>query len=1228
MAFRFVLGRAGSGKTDYCLQAIKNELLVRPEGPPLIWLVPEQATFQAEYALVSSPELGGTLRAQALSFRRLAWRVMQETGGTARLPIDETGKKLLIHRIIHKNREKLRLFGASAEQMGFLDHVNQLFSEWKRYCVTAEELGALAGEQGRRLPITGPLDDKLHDLRVVYLDFEQELSRLYLDGEDYLTLLASQIEHSAYVRDADIWIDGFHGFTPQEFAVLEKLSRHSRSVTMTLCLDREYGAGEELHELDLFHPAARTMKRMDQLLAEAGVERLPTVELNADPPARFRHNPALAFLEKEWERRVKRPYPGDAADGSAPLRGVHLTAAANRRSEVEAAARDILRLVRDEGLRWRDIAVSVRNIEAYGDLLAVTFTEYGIPHFFDQKRSVLGHPLIELIRSALEAVCGQWSYDAVFRCVKTDFFLPNGKEEADGDVRIDRHAMDQLENYVLAFGIRGSKWTEREDWIYTYQSDLESAEGKGSAADSLWLRTINACRRRVAAPLQKLQQSLGSSRRIRDKTEAVYTLLTELNVPERLEAWSREALQMGRPEKAREHAQVWERVVDVFDQLVELMGEETASNDVFARLVDTGLESIKLGLVPPTLDQVLIGSMDRTRSGQVKHLFVLGVNDGVLPAKIKESGVLTEQEREQLAAAGMPLAEGAKRRLLDEPFLIYCAFCTPQEGLWMSYALADEEGKSLLPSDVIRQMKRMFPKVRERLALGEPSPESALTEQMEYVASPDKALSHLIVRLKQWMKGTPMNGVWWSVYNWYARQPELAGTLSVLLKSLTYANAEAPLRRETSLLLYGDTLEASVSRMERFVSCPFSQFASHGLRLKERRIFRLDAPDIGQLFHAALKTFMDDLERDGADWGALSPQECEQRAAYVIDRLAPRLQGEILLSSKRYGYIARKLKQVIGKAAAMLGAHARRGAFRPIGLEVAFGKGQPIPPMAYRLDNGVRMELRGRIDRIDRADTEQGTWLRVIDYKSSAKPLDLTEVYYGLSLQMLAYLDVVLTHAPVWLGKEAQPAGVLYFHVHNPVLGGKNRLTPEEADAELKKKFKMKGLLVAEPGIVQLMDSGLADTGGRSELLPAALKADGSFYKTSSVATEAQWNTIRRYVRRTIREIGTSMTEGRIDIAPFRIGQETACSRCAFRPVCQFDTQLDGNAYKLLPSLGKEEVWAMMEQKTAHTEQGIVLPHETIGTAAADPLAALRVESPDRSGPGGQRKDPKGGQGL
>lgn len=398
--------------------------------------------------------------------------------------------------------------------------------------------------------------------------------------------------------------------------------------------------------------------------------------------------------------------------------------------------------------------------------------------------------------------------------------------------------------------------------------------------------------------------------------------------------------------------------------------------------------------------------------------------------------------------------------------------------------------------------------------------------------------------------------------------------LESLLTALFYENRAQPLRRETSRFLYGQRLRASVSRMERFVACPFSHFASYGLKLKERQVYKLKAPDIGQLFHAALGSMAAHLKESNRHWGSLGSEECRREAEATVERLAPRLQGQILLSSQRYGYIFRKLKDIVSRAALMLGEHARRGSFEPLALELDFGPGKELPSLTFALTNGVVMEVIGRIDRVDVAEGEAGLLLRVIDYKSSHTELKLYEVYYGLALQMLTYLEALLTGAEQWLGERAYPAGALYFHVHNPLLSSANGMNAAEAEQELLKRFKMKGLLLADRNVIAQMDATLDK--GHSAILPVAVKVDGSFYSSAAVASSEQWQRLLSKVRRNIRHIGTRMTEGEVDIAPYRILQETACDFCIYRSVCQFDDSLEGSRHNHLAKLGKEQLWDML----------------------------------------------------
>jgi ATP-dependent helicase/nuclease subunit B len=1147
------------------LDEIRSRLQQDPQGTPLILLVPEQATFQAEYAMVTAPGLNGFIRAQVLSFRRLAFRVMQETGGSAVVPIHDNGKAMLLHKVLEARRESLRIFRGGKAESGLITRINDLLTEMKRYGVGSAQLveqAKAAVNKVDRFPESSLLADKLHDLSLIYSEMERELTGLWLDGEDMLSWLTKGAAASTVLEGAEIWLDGFHGFTPSEYAVLKALLKKAERVTVTLCVDQTYGAGEKPDELNLFHPTAETSAQLCETAHEAGVKIESSVAIHPEVSPRFKGNPMLSFLESNWENSKR--WEGDIAflKPEHPLCGLSLHAAVNRRAEAEAVARDMLRRVREHGSRWRDMALFIRRMDDYADLLSSVFGDYGIPYYLDGKAAVSHHPFVEFIRSALECVTGGWKAEAVFRCAKTDLLgTPNR--------RVTRDEIDLLENYALAVGIDGWRWHDNHVWYPLYRGDLEE-EGAAINVDEV-MKDLFDVRDALLTPLKALEARMKSASSVRELCESLYYFLEDTGVADTLEKWSGEDAAAGQPGRKAFHRPLWDGVLNLLDQLVELMDEQSPDLQLFAGMIDSGLEELKLGAVPPSIDSVLIGSPERTRSDRIQVVYMLGANDGVLPMRFSENGLLAEEERDQLAISGLTMAPGSRRRLLDESFLAYMTLTTASHHLWISYPLADDEGQGLLPSEWIRRLRNRFPGLTVRTVTGEPQGEQSEEEQLDYAVHPGRALTHLLTRLRSWRQGETLKAGWWSVYSWLREQESWKDRLVSLISSLNYTNEEKPLALETSRLLYGDRLQASVSRMERFIACPFQHFAVHGLKLQERRLFRVDAPDIGQLFHAALRQTTEKLFADGA--AGSDAMLWQMEAAASVDRLLPRVQSQILLSSHRHQVMARKLRDIVTQASSILGEHAALSAFRPVGLELSFGPKGLLPALSLELTGGRWMDIAGKIDRVDAAESSSGLLLRIIDYKSSAMKLKLEEVAHGLSLQMLTYLDVVVTHAPHWLGRSAKPAGVLYFHVQNPLLNTPNGMAKDEARGALFRQFRMQGLLLADGESVKLMDESLNEA-NKSAVIPVEFKKDGAFSARSQVADQSQWEVLRTSVRSQIRRIGKRIIDGDVAITPYRLDRKSPCTFCDFRPVCHFDSQVEGNPYQSLTKSGsREELW-------------------------------------------------------
>ncbi|MDG5789670.1 helicase-exonuclease AddAB subunit AddB [Evansella sp. AB-P1] len=1168
MSVSFLLGRSGTGKTTKIIKKMIEDTSSDPQGSTIIYLVPDQMTFQSEMQLVRS-ELQGMTRIQVLSFSRLALRILQETGGIAKYHIQSTGIQMLLRKIVEREKDNFSIFKKATDTNGFIEQLEQMITELKRYdSIEAlnEEFEKLNVKDNRR-PQEEILKDKLHDIRIIVTQFEQELSNHYVSSEDYLRLLAEQIPLSNYLRKAHIYMDGFHAFTPSELNVIQQLMVHSKEITFSLTIDRSYDENERLNELDLFFETARTYQEISHIAHAAEVELKDPILLKKN--YRFKAE-ALVHLEKFFDVR-----PTVASNNND---GIEVIAAVHRRSEVEGVAREILHLVRDKSYRYQDIVLYLRNLNEYVELLDTVFEDYDIPIFMDQKRTMLNHPVIELIRSSMEIIQGNWRYEAVFRCFKTDLLFSK-----DQNVPEMRERVDQLENYVLSYGIQGSRWYEGEPWKYRRIRTSANEKKSGSYKEQQFETEINELRSALVFPIRLLEKGMKKGKSVQQYCEVLYEFLERCDIPKKLENLRDDALNAEELQRSKEHDQVWDAVIDLLDQLVEVSGEEKISFDMFRKVLDTGLESLKFSIIPPAIDQVIVADMEHSRLTNIKCAFILGVNEGVIPATPNEGGMISEEERESLNKQGVALAPSSTIQLLNEMFLLYLSLSTPSNRLYLTYPLADAEGRTLQPSISINRLKDLFPTIEEKLWFSDPT-EMTEDEQLSFINGPKKTLSYLTTELQSWKKGYPIPHYWWDVYNWFVSQYSWEKQVKMVLHSLFYKNKGSALPENISSQLYGTEIQTSISRMEQFESCPFAQFANYGLSLKERETYKLEAPDIGTLFHAALKEMAEYLMKSGRDFSQLTKDECHRLAKEIVNELAPNIQRQILLSSNRYHYIKKKLEEVVARASSVLAEQSKASGFSPVGLEVGFGPNEELPPLRFQLDNGHTMELVGRIDRVDRADNGEGLLLRVIDYKSSKKDVHLSDVYYGLSLQMLIYLDVVVSFSERWIGTKASPAGVLYFHVHNPLIQATEMMTLDEIEQELFKQFKMKGLISADPDVARLMDSSIDQ--GRSTIIPAALKKSGEFYSDSSVISSDDYSSIQSFLRKKVKAIGTSITDGNLDIQPVKTKQHVACTFCSFSSVCQFDSSIETNEYRKLTKLKKDEAIEKIRKEGGAIDEG------------------------------------------
>lgn len=1149
MSLRIITGRASTNKSEYIIDEMKASLAKKPLGKSIIYITPEQMTFQQEYALLCGNEVQGSIRAQVVSFSRLAWRVLQETGGATKQFISSTGIQMMLRKIVNQRADEFNVFQKALDKQGFIAELEGVVTEFKRHCVTPEMLA----EQIEFTKENMTLTNKLTDLHYIYDALTLLLKDKYLDGEDQLQLLTEKISQTEFLQDAEIYIDGFYRFTPKEQGIVQELLLTAKSVTVALTMDPAQ-IDENISELDLFYQTTETFHQLKQLAQENNIDVEEPIVLESEF-GRLQDQAYLSHLEENFDER---PTPVFRSDSVTPIR---VAEAVHPRAELDGVIQEMLRLVREEDYRYNDFVIYLRESETYNDLIETMFSDYNIPVFIDEKRTMLNHSLVEFVRSAFEVVESNWRYDAIFRLLKTGF-IPTTNQE----YPLTLDAIDELENYVLEYGIRRkNQWLQKEAWVYkrfrgfdeAHQSDKELAQEE----------KINAYRDQVVAGIKEFDEHIRKRGTVRERCETIYLFLERLDIAKILEdnRFAYEAA--GEVEKSREAEQVWKGVIHLLDEMVEMIGEEKLNFPTFKATFEAGVEALEFSHVPPTIDHVIVGTIDQSRILDKKCAFLLGVNEGSWPMKPAVDGMINETEREFLKQFGMELAESSQRVLLDETFYMYLAFTAPTDYLWVSYVLSDNEGKTRLISPMISRLQELFPVIDKPILLQDPD---ELQDADRFITTNIKTRAPLTAQLARYMRGYHVDPIWWGVLQWYLKNEKQSETTYKVLQSLFYENKPIDLTKETVNKLYPKQVKTSVSRLEMLYRCSYQHFVQYSLQLEERRTYKLDAPDIGQLFHEAIKTITEWVQHEGKDFANLSKAETVAYASKSMAHLAPALQHHILSSSNRYQFIQRKLEEIIAQAMFILSEQARMSGFSPVGIELGFGFEEGLAPLAIELPNDFELLLRGRIDRVDQAVQNDNLYLRIIDYKSSSRGLDLADVYYGLALQMLTYLDVVLAQSKEWLGKQASPAGILYFHVHQAMLSESERLSDEKIVEEIFKKYKMDGLITSEAEIAKQMDTTLES--GRSNVVPIGFKKDGDFYAGSKVADEKAFEALQHHMHHLIQNAGIQITSGNIELNPYENKEGNACTFCSFKSVCQFDPVLDDNNFRNLAPMKDDEV--------------------------------------------------------
>ena len=1128
MPLKFWLGGAASDKSRRLIKYILEEAERNPQRQYLM-VVPEQFGLSTQQELVSESPNKGILNIDVLSFTRLAHRIGDEVGSFSAdiTTLDEMGKSLLIGMLAEKHKKELSVFGDNLEKPGYTDRIKSVISEFMQYGISVDKAAALS--ETAKAAGRGLLSKKLADIAFIYERFREYTKDRYTTVEETLDAVSSLVPHSDTIKNSVIVFDGFTGFTPVQNKLIGVLMEYALDIHVALLLEdciQENNKDLRLREHELFYLSKNTMNQLGRMADERHV-------IIADPYKADKtviSNTCNSKGQIVYTDPPKNPKLNNAHVQAA----VHVLAGRDPLEEIRMIVTGVEDLVRDSGYRYRDIAILTGDMESYRHTIEREFGRHDIPFFIDRTEPILLNPFIEYIRSFLDVICDNYSQNAIFR------FLKSGLTECtDEEINI-------LENYCMATGIKGrAKWHARFD-----------THTKSVGADELL--GINGTRERFVKKCDLFtgelsdEVNVNSRFSVRQFCTALYRLIESDGVEEKLGEASRRFEESGNRKLSEQYGKIYVQIMNILDELCTLIPDETTDIRGFGDLLDSGLSGIRIGIIPTGMDYVQVGDLTRSRFDNIKALFIVGANDGVIPSTASSGGIINENEREFMKRADetLVLAPSAREDIYTQQLYIYMAQSKPTEHLYLSYSCTSASGRSLLPSYIVKKALSEHPgtKIERRRAL--PSYYSDEEEAFEalsdmiYPAMTGQLTREAANRVKGLMK-------YFLSSDRYRQR-----ILNMVKKELIAGadRAEDTIGEALARAIYGKSLVASITRLEAYANCAYRYFLEYGLSLRDREVFSFEARDIGTIFHDSMKEYSLMMQERGKNWAHLPDEERDSLMDEAVSKVIERYRDTKLATSARYAYMEHRIRRIMKKSADIVSSQIRRGDFTPKYFEVDFDSMDSKKSLSMKLSDDEMIRLRGRIDRVDTCETDDGIYIRVIDYKSSHHEMDLAAVYEGRQLQLLVYLNAVMESERLSSGDNGTkiiPAGVLYYQMDDPLIDAKEELTEEDIHRLIMKKLRLSGLVNSDLDVLKLMDRDLADG---SDVLGVSVGSKGELKSSRQTVTGEDFEVLSEHVSRCISKMGREILGGNIAI-PEPDGKQRFtgpdCSYCPFDAICQ-----------------------------------------------------------------------------
>ncbi|WP_051237859.1 PD-(D/E)XK nuclease family protein [Lacticigenium naphthae] len=1190
MGLQFVIGNITAPKRKEMIDSIATILQNEPEAK-LFYLVPDHAKFEMEMAvlkdlhqhpLYSDREIMGMIRLQVFSFSRLAWYLLQDSTLYSTPQLSDIGLSMLVQKILSENEDQLSIFRGESHNQGFVEKLVQLFREFRQGNISTEDL-ASSSIPTQNLAAKKDYLEKMQDIHLIYSLYLTQLSDHYIEKEDVLDALIQKVSEEDFSQTY-IFVDGFDSFSAKEMELLNMFMKQAKNVTISLNTPYPYSK-QEPEKIDLFYEVGLTYSRLYQLAKNEGTPIFFDKKIKTDA---LPYCSGLRNLEEYWMQSSS--FDPITTEKGSVVDCVDIWQAEDKQAEVSHVANQIRQLT-TQGYRYKEIRLLTRNIDEYKNIVVPVFQKNQIEVFVDQAETMSRHPLVEFLDALMQIMKRNWRYTDILRFLRTELFIPTvwetdfsllSKEQRlisiNKLISIYRDKVDLTENVVLAYGYEGNQWTNKNPWKYT-RFELDDLDNQSDSEKGIE-ETANEIRFDLQSRLIPFFTKLKKAQTNEEAATLLYRFLEKNGINKQLLYWRDEAIAEGDLDGARKHEQVWDTFVQLLDEFVDILGEDTWDSDLFLKIVATGFENASYSIVPPSIDQVILTDFSSEQATPSKIVFFLGMTDQHLPMAYDNDSLLTEEDKNQLEGTfeeGQYFVSSPSKRMANEPYLAYKAFMHAKDRIVFSYPMKNSDNKTYKLSPYIQRIKDYF-SIPVEAKNNEWLEEKDKKDFLSFIGTPKGTLNQLLRKMREGIEQNELpHPVWLQLYQYYLTHYEDDPYFASLLESLNWKNQPTSLKKQLAEQLYGKQLYLSVSQLETYYLDPFSHFLIYGLKLKERLIQELSPAETGSFFHEVLDLVFKETQQRNLLLPNLSTAQIEVITRDVFARLFEKEKYNILTSSHRMNFIRKQLFLTIKQVIGALVNQSNRSNMKASQSEVLFGKvgaQKGLPSLSFKLPEEKEIHLRGKIDRIDSLELNDQLYLSVVDYKSSKKKLGYPDVFYGLSMQIFTYLDTAIEHADELFGRSAEPAGAFYYHIHNPLL----KLTEKDIQSDktslaLLKDFKLSGFIIEDEELLKELDVSLNPTESSLVYEYKQLK-DGRFRSNKFFAKE-ELALLLAYNRLLIKKAGQNILEGDVSLLPFKDTlkrQYTPSVGGAYKAVAQFDVLLPENTYRTIENYSKKQL--------------------------------------------------------